>query len=295
MIRLPHLLGVGLLVGLALVPTPVRPAGSYDSCTGFIDSLPATISTAGNWCLRGHRYTSIIAGAAITIAANHVTVDCNDFRVSGLGAGAATAAVGIDTGLPGMGPPLRHVVVRNCRVQGFWTGIRVRGPANRVERNHIDASTFTGLHVIGAESGFIVVRGNRITDTGGRPLQTEAFGIDAVRARIEDNTVSGVVPAGANGARSPTGIRVSTGLVQRNRITGLVASDGGRATGVQATVNAEVRDNEILQAVATAGAGGQGDAGSAVICRDNTVQRYSEGVAANCPGTGNLHQPEEFP
>src|SRR5688572_20901601 len=101
MIRLPHLLVLGLLAAVSLAPA--RATESYDGCTGFIDSLPATISTPGTWCLRGHRYTSITSGAAIRITANNVTLDCNDFRLSGLGAGAGTLAVGIDTGLPGTG------------------------------------------------------------------------------------------------------------------------------------------------------------------------------------------------
>jgi hypothetical protein len=40
---------------------------SYDNCTGFIDSLPATISRQGTWCLRKDLYFSPSQGVALTV------------------------------------------------------------------------------------------------------------------------------------------------------------------------------------------------------------------------------------
>src|SRR5690606_9034000 len=82
-----RLLAVLLLAGLLAIPSPARAAESYDSCAGYIDSLPATISQQGVWCLRKNLSTNISTGHAITIAANNVTIDCNDFKIGGLAAG----------------------------------------------------------------------------------------------------------------------------------------------------------------------------------------------------------------
>src|SRR4249920_3466180 len=70
-------------------------AQSYDNCTGFITSLPAVITTQGTWCLKQDLATTVTSGSAITINTNNVTIDCNDFKLGGLGAGLATLANGI--------------------------------------------------------------------------------------------------------------------------------------------------------------------------------------------------------
>src|SRR5690348_2627551 len=44
------------------LPLPARAAQSYDNCTGFIDSVPATVSTQGTWCLRHDANTAITSG-----------------------------------------------------------------------------------------------------------------------------------------------------------------------------------------------------------------------------------------
>ena len=71
-----------------LPPASALAAESYDNCTGFIDSLPATVSTQGTWCLRANLSTAMASGDAIAVAANNVTLDCNDFKIGGLAAGA---------------------------------------------------------------------------------------------------------------------------------------------------------------------------------------------------------------
>ncbi|HEY0661023.1 MAG TPA: hypothetical protein VGD21_06870 [Lysobacter sp.] len=75
--------GLAALV-LLVHAVPVQAAESYDNCTGFIETLPATISTQGTWCLKHDVGTAITEGNAVTIAANNVTLDCNDFKIGGL-------------------------------------------------------------------------------------------------------------------------------------------------------------------------------------------------------------------
>src|SRR5690606_24652633 len=92
---LSRFLAALLLLGGLAATQPARAAQSYDACTGFIDSVPATISTQGVWCLRKDLSTNITSGNAITIATNNVTIDCNDFKLGGLAAGNGSNAFGI--------------------------------------------------------------------------------------------------------------------------------------------------------------------------------------------------------
>src|SRR5690349_23359353 len=70
-------------------------AQDRDACTGTIATLPATLSTPGTWCLAGDLATAQATGAAITLDADDLTLDCNGFRLDGQAAGLATQATGI--------------------------------------------------------------------------------------------------------------------------------------------------------------------------------------------------------
>src|SRR5688572_11895990 len=148
------------LLGLA-VPVQTRAAESYDNCAGFIDSLPATISTQGVWCLRKDVSTAIAAGAAITVATNNVTLDCNDFKLGGLSAGTATATRGI------LATGRQNIRVRNCNIRGFHTGLDIEGGGHLVEDNNLNGNLSVGLRVSGDGS---IVRRNSVIDTGGSTL-----------------------------------------------------------------------------------------------------------------------------
>jgi hypothetical protein len=81
---------VGCFAALALTPGSLAPraaraAESYDNCTGFITSLPATVSTEGAWCLKQDLSTAIASGNAITISSNNISIDCHDFKLDGNG------------------------------------------------------------------------------------------------------------------------------------------------------------------------------------------------------------------
>src|SRR5690606_35026428 len=47
-------------------------AETFDTCVGFIDSVPATITAQGTWCMDGNLGTSISSGNAITVATHNV-------------------------------------------------------------------------------------------------------------------------------------------------------------------------------------------------------------------------------
>ena len=112
-----HLLLPALLLVLA-APSPASAGESYDNCSGFIDSIPATITTQGVWCLRGDLSTAVGSGNAISVATNNVTIDCNQFKLGGLAAGPTSQAYGIFS-------ERANTTVRNCNVRGFYAGIYV--------------------------------------------------------------------------------------------------------------------------------------------------------------------------
>ncbi len=138
---------------------PVSAAQSYDGCAGFIDSLPAVITTQGVWCLRHDLTTNISSGNAITIGTNNVTVDCNDFKLGGLAAGSASVAKGIYANAR------QNAAVRHCGIRGFYMGIDLEsGAGHLVEDNRLDNNLYIGIDVSADNS---TVRRNRVYDTGG--------------------------------------------------------------------------------------------------------------------------------
>lgn len=234
-----------------------RAAESYDNCTGYVDSLPATIGNQGTWCLRHNVSTAITSGAAITIATNNVTLDCNDFKIGGLGAGAGTGTTGIHA------DDRFNLKVRNCNIRGFLYGIYAEdGGGHAIEDNTMDGNTFTGIAVRGAAGS--IVRGNIIVDTGGSTaLPTAARGIIAEGGvNVIDNTVNGVIAYNATGVSY--GIYTNNNgnaVVQGNRITGLAYDATRLAHGIfnlnsGRTAN---RDNIVI---------GPGSTG--IRCTDNT-------------------------
>lgn len=233
-----------LLLVLSMSLPVAHAAESYDNCTGFIDTIPATIGTQGVWCLRKDLSTSISSGAAITVATNNVTIDCNDFKLGGLSAGAATDASGIrSTGRS-------NVAVKHCNVRGFRYGAYLDGlgGGHVLEGNRFSDNTDVGVIVEGEGS---VVRDNLIFRTGGSTLGNGATGILA-KAGVDviDNTVSGLLPlARENGYGGAVGIFASLnagGSILGNRVRGLSPVTGS-AIGIMLDQSGRmvVRDNDL--------------------------------------------------
>ena len=247
------LAGLLLFAVMALFPARSEAAQSLDTCVGFIDSVPATITTQGVWCLRHDLSTSITNGNAITIAANNVTIDCNGFKLGGLSAGYGTGTYGI------VSNNNSNATVRNCIVRGFFTGIRLyfndlaTFAGFVVEDNRLDSNTSSGVVVRGTGS---VIRRNQINDTGlSTAFPGYAKGIEAQGAvDVLDNTVSGVVPYPDAGTGSVTGISAyiaSNSQVSGNRVRGLVhVGTAGYTYGISTSNDANgrltLRDNDVV-------------------------------------------------
>ncbi|HEY2344335.1 MAG TPA: hypothetical protein VGH80_00480 [Xanthomonadaceae bacterium] len=242
-----------------------RAAESYATCTNTVTALPKTISTAGNWCLKGNLATSA-STHAITIATDDVTLDCNNFEISETG-GAATTGIAIYSN--------NHfnTTIRHCNIQGFEHGIYLSsssgtsGGGHLVEDNHLEGSTVTGIRVSGDDS---IVRDNLVFDTGGSTVAgtTSTYGIYTNESvGVYDNTVMGVLGhVGANGnAYGVYSAASSAGTIDTNRLRGMVSDGTGKAVGVKVagTGRRAVRDNDVF---------GNGASNTGVSCAASTAR-----------------------
>jgi hypothetical protein len=262
------------MLALTLVaPQTANAAESYDNCTGFITSVPAVITTSGTLCLKQDLATAMTAGNAITINANNVTVDCNDFKVGNLAAGDGTATIGI------YAANRQNVTVRHCNIRGFYRGMLLfgTGGGHVAEDNRLYGNTSIGMWVAGDGS---VVRRNVVSDTGGSTYYQEGENVYGIYTQDEvdviDNTVSGVwAIAVVNPYGNATGIHTSSddaGSVMGNRVRGLTpVGEFGFAYGISNFANGRlvIRDNDLI---------GAGSPGSGMLCTNSGLARAKGNV-----------------
>jgi len=251
-----------------------------------ITSLPATISTQGVYCLKHDLNTSISSGAAIGINSNNVTLDCNDFKVGGLAAGVTTNAIGI------LANGRSNLTIRHCGVRGFDVGIMLIGSnvgGHLIEDNRVDLSTDTGMSLEGDD---LVVRRNRILQTGGRAAEVSHSSLYVHgNGQVTDNLLSGITPADTGGNCSAYGIVLDQGpfQVEHNLVTGLTPAVSGEARGIwgSSAVNYpnNIRNNTVISASPVAGYGIDGGTPGPSTCGENTVTHFATDTA-NCTDAG---------
>ena len=217
-----------VLAGVAwMLPATARAETTV--CTE-ISALPAVISTGGTYCLKKNLSTNITSGAAITIAANNVTLDCNGRKIGAREGGLATQAIGIFSGAT------QNTVLENCSIRGFYKGIWIIGDFVTVQDNRLDLNTRAGIDLNGAGS---LVRRNRIFDTGGSTISNGAvpFAINVTGdSDVIDNIIVGVLGTGS----AVLGIYVHEsdgGSVTNNRIRQLIPANGYSAVAISAGGN----------------------------------------------------------
>jgi hypothetical protein len=186
-------------------------------CNQFITALPYTITVQGHYCLNKNLSTAITTGNAITINANFVLLDLNNFKVGGGSAGLGTQANGV------FASDRQNVTIRNGNIRGFLRGVFIEDPPNAtpsfghvVENLLADQNTHIGIFVDGAGS---IVRQNQVVAIGGStvaPYSDYTHGIVGYGAHqlFEDNVVVSPVPALYNDGILTYG----EGIAQRNTI-----------------------------------------------------------------------------
>ena len=273
---------LAVALALALPATGARAAGSFDTCTGFIAAVPVVISTQGTWCFRKDLATGIGTGAAITIEANNITIDCNGFKLGGLAAGPNSIATGIRS------DDRLNATVRGCGIRGFATGIHLAGGGGHlIEDNRLDNNLIQGIFVSG--DGNLVQR-NRVFDTGGQPTSQTGTGINA-RADLIDNVVDVAFGVGTDPYAFGIFAQAPGTEVRGNRVRGLVAGGAGLAYGL--VLNApgiRVAGNSVTALGTT---NGEGIAGTnlGTACFDNLVFNFTWAIPACAAGSGNVALP----
>jgi len=264
-----------------------RAAEPTDTCDHTITSLPVVTSGPGTWCVTADLSSSLAATSLITVGYPGSVLDCLDHLIDGSGAGNASTSRGIVVS------EVDDIVIRNCHVRGFSSGISVEGSRIVVEDNLVEHPLYSGIEVIG---NAYTIRRNRVAAVGGHATFHTALGINASGSgQIVDNDVAGV-DATAGGAGTNNGIAV-TGLggvaIVGNRVRGIGAGDTG-SYGITAfgdsTQRVSIRGNDI---VGEGGIGSQGMSctGSNQRARNNTISGFTTGIQACGNSAGNVVRP----
>jgi hypothetical protein len=208
------------------------PAGA-EGCRP-IDSIPYTIDEPGLYCLVCDFQTDLDVGAAITVDADNVTIDFQQFSIDNRSAGWGTGAIGVQA------YERSDVVVRNGTLMGFFEGVSLSGPLGvQTSNNHlvedmrIAYSIRNGIGINGFGS---VVRRNVVYETGNAEEVGTGIFLTGWRHHVVDNDVERVLPP-----KGSTGISFTSGgdnhLAENNRIT-------SAETGIwMAGRNTKYRDN----------------------------------------------------
>jgi hypothetical protein len=230
------------LVAIAAAPRDAR-AETFQTCTGFITSIPTTISAQGTWCLSHDVATLSSSGDMIDITVNNVTIDCNGFKVGGLGGGLSTLTRGIHA------TNRANITVRNCNIRGFAMGIEFEGDSgygHAVLDNRLDGNRAYGVFIDGTGH---VVRGNTIVDTGSTPYdaQIAAIWLDG-EGDVIDNTIDGVFPSTEPTPVGSVGIAIAKSYgasIRDNRVRG-VEGGTGWAYGIVGADSFTSIDNNVV-------------------------------------------------
>lgn len=253
----------------------IQPAHAETVACTPLTALPAVIEVPGTYCLAKGMEARISTGAAISIKASDVTLDCNGYRVNGSSAGATSTAKGV------YAAERSNITIRGCTVKGFHTGIELSGSTsrgNRVEDNRVTDSLYRGIFVRGSGN---LVRKNQVLNTGGFAGSGNSYGIVAA-ADVADNLVDGVF--GAARDSYPRGIvsNHAGSVLSGNHVRNINPSGYGTALGIYVQAPGVVVDsNQVTNKDYTEGTGIIADTNMPMICRENVVARFARSLT-NC-------------
>jgi hypothetical protein len=282
MSRSPQVLAAAFLIAALPAAPSAHAAESYDNCAFFITSLPVTITSQGVWCMNADKSASLASGAAVTIDANNVTIDCNGYKLGNLSAGASNAADGIRT------YNRNNATIRNCNVRGYFQGIHLIGSGHLVEDTRVEASGYAGIRTQGDGT---VIRRNTVLDTGTGVHSPYAAILASGLVDVIDNIVTGVA-ATATTEGGAIGIFVSPllgGRVEGNAVRGLVADGAGTAYGIfidNSGGGVSISRNRVANGGTASGNGIQCAGAPASLLTDNHAIGFSGGWSGGCTDVG---------
>ena len=217
---------LGLLLLSSVTGLPALAGQGRDNCTGYIDAVPANVTTGGIWCLRKNLTTSTPSGGVLMFTGNNVTLDCNGYRIEHTDVSNNAQAL-VLTG--------NNSVVRHCDIRSFYRGVSVSGSGGLVEDNRFLQTGYLPIYV---QSAGGIIRRNHVFGVGNHDSNNGA--VTAVVAYgsgdVIDNVIDTVTPrANASGNASPTALYlyIVSGQVSGNRIRNLVPLGTGAAVGIE--------------------------------------------------------------
>jgi len=253
------------------------------NCTE-ITAIPMVITVQGVYCLKGNLATGLTVGNMIDIQANNVTIDFNGFKLGGLAGGAGTLAKGV------FAQNRKNITIRNGAIRGFFYGISLEQSVAGISSGHLiedmllDGNRFEGIQVSGSN---IVVRRNRVVNTGSGTSGNQAFGIGVNAARnavIADNLVSGT-----SENTTARGIMViNSTLIEVRGNTILDTKDALGTGGIDIRVSSDVTviGNRILNVTTSADVGISTSSG--VNCIGNTIAGFATAFTGCDFAAGNM-------
>ena len=266
----------------------VPPPPAEPQCTGWIDSLPASINQAGYYCLTNNLSTSDLGGA-INIYASDVTIDCKDYSLSHTD--RANEATGIGGG--GFGP-VQDVTVKSCKLVDFATGISFSIGSQRIQvlDNNVLRAKYDGIVLWASNSR---IERNSVINTNAPAFPySRNITLTALEPGVPStgNVVSGNVVAGAHGNGTIWGIRADMSndlIIDGNRVINLQASEGGYSAAIQTDgTNVRVVNNIIVGN----SPGSWGNTGGPALCSGNVAAGLvSDGFQWCTESTGNTVAP----
>jgi len=221
------------------------------NCTAITNALvPYTITAPGVYCVTEKISTNLASGAAITINANNVVLDLNDFAIGNLAAGVSTLAIGV------LALDRQNIVLQNGILRGFWVGVGLFngttfGQATATSSGHLVQNvTSDHSYVVGiiAEGPDCTVSNSRILSTQGSavvnplaPTQVnKAFGIiveQGGNAHVSNNAVFDTDCA--NGCTASTALAVAIyagnapdAVVESNAVMNTTPPTAATAAGI---------------------------------------------------------------
>jgi hypothetical protein len=146
---------------LAAFPVLAQRASAIESkqpCVNIAE-LPFTITAPGRYCLSSDQSPDLartVRRTAITIDASNVILDCKGHAIKNPGDPWNTTAIRTRA------PRLNGLIIRNCTVQSFESGIMVKGNQLQVLNNTLHAMVY-GIAALGHD---IRIIGNRVLGAG---------------------------------------------------------------------------------------------------------------------------------
>jgi len=250
---------------LAVACLRCAPAAAETLTCTAISALPATISTAGTYCLNNNLYYSASTGAAINITASKVVLDCNDHSITN----TRTPGPGTSYGI--IASNQSHVTIRNCQVQSFYRGISFYESLsfgshdNRVEHNDVQRSSLAGTQIAGSNN---IISNNRVTQNVGNGA---------------DNYTYGILVSSYSG-------RGVGNLVEHNLVTDIAPGANVRVIGIYLldVLNTTVKDNSISGMYPVLDLGVYGIVGSPSVLGTSVIGNTIASATGLPPNTGGL-------